>query len=340
MCTLLAVGLCFCLSSHAKENVDLIKIAENVYARIVNPDGEAVGNAGFVVLDHSVLVFDTHFTPEAGQGLLAAIRSVTPKPVLYVVNSHAHPDHTHGNQVFTDAQLIGSSAARRDVLDSDLPSLNRTTGITNSQLQKLRRDFRVESDPAQIQRMREQIKTREDYLQTMSQLKITAPFVALDDGLRIQDGNQEVRIVYLGKGHTDGDIVLFLPAPKIVFAGDLFFNDAIPNVQDAFLLPWMKTLEELLKLDADKFVPGHGTIGDKKDVRRLLDYFEALHSLVKEAVDRGDTLEQVTRDLAVPAKFSSYRFQNFFPSNVQKMYSELKALQPPAPVPAAKPVAK
>jgi glyoxylase-like metal-dependent hydrolase (beta-lactamase superfamily II) len=169
----------------------------------------------------------------------------------------------------------------------------------------------------------------------MSQLKIAAPFVAIDDGLRIHDGKEEVRILYLGKGHTDGDVVVHLPALKIAFVGDLFFNEAIPNVQDASLVPWMKTLEELLKLDVDRFVPGHGAVGNRKDVRNFLEYLQTLQSVVKTAVERGDSVEQATKDIALPDKYAAYRFRNFFPSNVQKMYAELKAIQaaaaPPAP---------
>jgi cyclase len=335
---LCVLGCAYPSLGSAKENSEITKLAENVYARVVSPDSDAVGNAGFIVLDHSVLVVDTHFTPEAGQALLAAIRAVTPKPVLYVVNSHAHADHTHGNQVFADAQLIGSSAARREVLETDLPSLNRTVAVAQSQLEKLRREIGKEKDSTQVQRLREQIKTREAYVQTMSRLTINAPYVTLDDAIRIQDGKQEVRILYLGKGHTDGDVVVYLPATGIAFVGDLFFNEAIPNVQDATILSWMKTLAEVLKLDADQFVPGHGAIGSRKDVQNFLAYLETLQSLVKTAVERGDSVEQTTRDIVLPSKYAAYRFQNFFPSNIQKMYAELKTLQTSAtpPVPPKK----
>lgn len=311
--------------------------------RVVSPDGDAVSNAGFVVLEHSVIVFDTHFTPEAGQALLNAIRSVTLKPVRYVVNSHAHADHTHGNQVFPDAQLISSTPARRDVLEEDLPSLNRTISVAQAQIDKIQHEMAKEKEPSQLQRMRELIRTRDEYIRTMSRLKIAAPFMTLDDRLRIQEGNQEIRLLCLGKGHTEGDVVMLLPAQRIAFVGDLFFNEAIPNVQDASILTWMKTLEEVLKLDADKFVPGHGGVGGRRDIQNFLSYFETLQSLVKVYVDRGDSVEQATRDITVPAKFSTYRFQNFFPSNVQKMYAELKALQigvvpvPPPAKPAPKP---
>ena len=342
ICLLILFCLLYCrTSAYSAEDGEFTKLEENVFARIVNPDGNAVGNSGVVILEHSVLVFDTHFTPEAGQQLFAAIRAVTPKPVRWVVVSHGHPDHTHGNQAFGDAQVMGSAAARRDVLESDLPSLNRTVGITRSQLESLRRDLNREKNPAQAKRLLEQIKPREDYLKTMSGLKITAPSLTIEDGARIRDGKPEVRILYLGKGHTDGDVVLFLPAQKIAFTGDLFFNEAIPNVQDASILEWMKTLKELLKLEADRFVPGHGAVGTRKDVEKFAAYFEELRVAVKEALDRGDSMEQVTRDTMLPAKYSSCRFQNFFPTNVQKMYAELKALQlseVPPKTPAPKPI--
>jgi cyclase len=210
--------LCFLLISgglfsvvQAKDNPELSKLADNVYAQVVSPDSDAVSNAGIVILDHSVLVIDTHFTPEAGQNLLSAVRSVTPKPVRFVVNTHAHADHTHGNQVFADAQLIGSTAARKDVLQMDLPSLNRTISVTQSQLERLRSEASKEGNASQAQRLRDSIRSREAYLQTMSRLKITAPFITLEDSLTVQDGKPEVRILFLGKGHTAGDVVVFLP---------------------------------------------------------------------------------------------------------------------------------
>ncbi len=327
VCLLVALeGVC-CAYGSSKEDAALTKLADDVFVQIVSPDGDAVSNSGIVILDNSVLVFDTHFTPEAGQALLAAIRPITSKPVRYVVNSHSHADHTHGNQVFPDAEVIGSTNARRDVLQVDLPSLNRTVGITQTQLEKLRQEAGKETDTVQLQRVRGQIKSREDYLQTMSRLKITAPSITLDDSLTIKDSKHEVRIMFLGAGHTEGDIVLMLPAAKIAFVGDLFFNGAIPNVQDASILQWMKTLRDVLKLNADSFVPGHGAVGSRKDVEAFLRYFEELKSLVQPGVDQGNSMEQVTREIQLPAKYSSYRFLNFFPSNVQKMYAELKALQ-------------
>lgn len=299
--------------------------------RIASPDGNAVANAGFVVLDESVLVFDTHFTPEAGAELWKVIRSITSKPIRYVINSHGHSDHTHGNQAFAEAHLIGSANARRDVMQVDIPSRDRTLSIAENQLRMLRQESKKNIDASSAARLQEQIKTREEYMQAISKLKIIAPSVIVDDTLTIRDGQKEARILYLGVGHTDGDIVLLLPELKIAFVGDLFFNKAIPNAQDGSILEWMNTLKEVAGLNAEKFVPGHGPIGTKKDVENFLAYFEELKRIVQAALDRGDSLEQATQQIQVPDKYSSYQFQNLFPANIQKMYVELKAQQPRIP---------
>jgi glyoxylase-like metal-dependent hydrolase (beta-lactamase superfamily II) len=184
-----------------------------------------------------------------------------------------------------------------------------------------------ETDATLKEQLRPQISARQELLERMSRLKILPPLLTLDDRLTLTDGKREVELRYVGVGHTDGDIILYLPAERVVFLGDLFFNAALPNTQDANWLEWTKTLEEILKIDAEHFVPGHGPVGAKKDVRAFLSYFEELRVLVEPGITRGDSMEQVLRDIQIPAKFASYRFQNFFPANVQKMYVELRALQ-------------
>ncbi len=307
---------------------DLTKLADGVYARIVEPDGNAVANSGVIVFEHGVLVFDTHFTPEAGQALRKAIESVTPKPILYLVNSHFHPDHTHGNQAFQGVPYsICSFNTRRDILQRDLPAFNRTVGAAEAQIEKMQKDLLQEKDASRKESIRAQITARQQLLARMTRLKISAPYITFDETMSIIDGGRDVSLRWLATGHTDGDIILQLPGDKIVFTGDLFFNRALPSSQDANLLGWIKALELLLKLDAERFVPGHGPVGTRRDVEDFLGYLRELRSLVEPAISRGDTLEQVLAEVTLPARYSGYRFQDFFPANVQRMYAELKALQ-------------
>lgn len=305
----------------------LTKLAEGVYARIVSPDSNAVGNAGFVVLDHFILVFDTHFTPDAGRDLLAQIRSVTGKPVRFVVNSHFHPDHTHGNQAFPGAQEISSTETRRLILENDLPARNRALSMAESQLQKMRKDVDQLQDAQLRSQMQVQIDSRRALVESLSRQKIVPPILTFDNRMIIRDGKEEVVLLHLGPGHTEGDIIMYLPAEKIAFMGDLFFNGALPSTQEAKLLEWKGTLEKALGLDADRFVPGHGSVGSKRDVQEFLAYLEALRTQVEDAITRGDTIEDLLGNTKIQSRFAHYRFQNFFPANLQKMYAELKARQ-------------
>jgi len=322
-----------------KETGEYEKLAEGVYARIARPDDESVvSNSGFVVLDKSVLVFDTHYTPEAGQALLTKIRSITSKPVRFIVNSHYHADHTHGNQVFPEScQIIGTAASRRDALQKDSASLKRALNASQEQIEKMKKEISESTDSAAKAHATAQIRVRQELVEGLSRMKLLPPVIAVEDRLIIRAGKWEVEVFSPGNGHTDGDLVLHLPAEKIVFAGDLFFNGTLPNTQDANVLEWMKTLAKLAQLDATSFVPGHGAIGKKSDVLAFLAYFEELKSMIEPAVSRGDTLDQVIRSTRVPGKYSGYRFQQFFSANVQRMYTELKA-QLPNPLPAAVPL--
>ena len=104
------------------------------------------------------------------------------------------------------------------------------------------------------------------------------------------------------------------------------------------MLPWIATLGAILKLDADVFVPGHGPVGNRDQLKQFLGYLDDLKASVEPRVSRGDSMEQVLRETQVPAKYASFDFQNFFPANVQRMYIELKELrasQAPGPVPKA-----
>ncbi len=307
---------------------DLTKLGEGIFAQVVSPDSEAVSNSGVIVLDSGVLVFDTHFTPEAGASLLEKVRAVTPHPVRYIVNSHFHPDHTHGNQAFTSArQIIGSTNARRDMLQKDLPDMNQAQTIAQGRIEQLSKELAQEPDPKKQESLRSQLNSLQGFMRRMSALRIVAPVMTFDDTLNILDAGREIDLLYLGIAHTEGDVILYIPQEKIVFMGDVFFNAAIPNVTDGSVLEWMKTLREALKLDAKTFVPGHGRVGTRGDVEEFLSYFEDLKALVEPAVTRGDSFEQVVNDVRVPSKYASYSFQNFFPSNLQKMYAELKAAQ-------------
>jgi glyoxylase-like metal-dependent hydrolase (beta-lactamase superfamily II) len=325
---ILSWGLWFVLPICNSQTRDLMRLANGVYVHLVTPDSDAVGNAGVVLLEDAVLVFDTHFTPGAGRALRQKIRRLTHLPVRFIVVSHFHPDHTHGNQSFLEAwQILGSTNTRRDMLERDLPSLNRSRELAQSDIDLKQKRIDKLNNAMLRAELTSEIIGRRRFLENLAALKIIPPAMTLDDSLTLVDRSRELQLMFLGNGHTEGDIVLLLPRERIAFLGDLFFNRGLPNTQDANIHEWMKTLAEVLELPADTFVPGHGPIATRYEVERFLDYFETLRAMLEPAVMRGDTLEQVLQDVRVPGRYGYYDFQNFFPLNVQKMYAELKALK-------------
>ncbi len=311
---------------------DLTKLAEGVFVQIVSPDSDAVSNSGIVILDSGTLIFDTHYTLESGEALFEKTKVVSTHPVRYIVDSHFHPDHTHGNQAFPGIrQIIGSTNTRRDMFQKDQAGLNQMQAIAQSQLEQLNKDLRAEQDPKLQAADRAQINEVQALIRRMSAIRLLPPTMTFDESLILVDGPRELQFLFLGAAHTDGDIILFLPQEKIAFLADIFFHDAFPNVEDASMLEWMKTLRQVLSLDARTFVPGHGQPGSRTDVENFLNYLEDLKALVEPAVARGDSLEQAVRDLHIPAKYAGYAFTKFFPSNVQKIYAELKANQQASP---------
>jgi glyoxylase-like metal-dependent hydrolase (beta-lactamase superfamily II) len=318
------------------EPPDLKKLAEGVYAHVVSPDSPFVSNSGVVLLKEAVLVFDTHFTPEGGEGLLKLIREVTSRPIRYIALSHFHPDHTHGTQAFaSDALIFASTNTRRDMLEKDLPSVNLALSLARSQIGQMRKDLDRSPGAAQKSLLRAQMESRQKLVERMARLQIRIPNATIDESLTIPDETRTLQFRLLGAGHTDGDAVLYLPQEKIVFAGDLFFNAALPSTEDSHLLEWTATLSELLKLEADIFVPGHGPVAGRKEAEEFLQYLKDLRALVEPAVQQGEPLDQVIRNSRIAAKYAAYSFQNFFPANVKKMYAELIAQQLASPPPTA-----
>ena len=314
------------------------KLTEDVYVHLAQADSDAVSNAGFVVLQNSVLIFDSHSTPEAGQRLLAQIREITSKPVRYIVNSHYHPDHTHGNQALGPAQqIIAATSARRDVLQKDIPSMNFSLRMAHTQLEKMQKELLQSKNVQEQNGLKNKIRDRREFVDRMARLKILVPTMTVDDRLDLHDSTLNLELLYLGRGHTDGDLVLFIPKHRIAFTGDLFYNSALPYTQDASLLEWVTTLGELLKLEADIFVPGHGPGGTRDNVKEFKSYLEDLKAMVEPGVARGDTMQQILRDVHLPPRYASFKFQNFFQANLQKMYVELKSRLPSPPDPPKKP---
>ncbi len=302
----------------------LEKLAEGVFA--ISPTAAAfdswqsISNSGAVVLEDCVLVYDSHWTPELAEEAMKLLREHTDLPVRYVVSSHFHGDHTGGYWAYGKEVEILSHQATRDRLVAGFPGLaDKLRGEIAQQ------DSQIAAipDPTQRARMENFRNTNQQLLERVEEAG-SSPFPSLtfQESLALHRGTP-TEIHFLGRGHTDGDAVLFLPEHGIAFLGDLLFTRTLPNVADGHTREWIETLERVLELGATRFVPGHGALSGEQEVRELIEYLKWLRGAVKPFVRDGKSVEEAQAGIALPEKYADYEFPMMFPFGIAKVYSEL-----------------
>jgi glyoxylase-like metal-dependent hydrolase (beta-lactamase superfamily II) len=215
-------------------------------------------NIAVVLGDDGVLVVDTRVSHRQADEILRDMRELTPLPVRAVVNTHGHSDHAFGNARFRPAPIWGQTRAASMVRDTGDRQLRATAAAI----------------PELAEELAEVVLDPPDHL---FDEQAVVPFDA---------GGRTVELRYLGRGHTDNDVVVLVPDAGVLLAGDLLENDATPYFGDAFPLDWPVTVERLVDLATGAVVPGHGTIGDRAFAVRQMTEFRGVAELAS-LVHRG-----------------------------------------------------
>src|SRR5438046_3173969 len=248
------------ISPKADEDFQLVKVAEGVYAAIAKSGGLASGNAGFVIGDDGVLVFDTFFTPAAIEELIGEIAAQTRQPIKYAVNSHYHLDHTGGNQVLAERGV--PIIAHDNVLKWQTVK-NKRFVPAPEELQKRKSDAekQLNDTPEDQKDKRAQLERTIRRVDAMMAIKLTNPTKTFSTGtMKLKLGKREVILATL-PGHTGGDVFAYVPDANVVFMGDLGWSKTLPNLVDATVNDWIPTLDQILKhYPVAKYVPGHRNV--------------------------------------------------------------------------------
>jgi glyoxylase-like metal-dependent hydrolase (beta-lactamase superfamily II) len=215
-------------------------------------------NIGVVLGEEGALVVDTRATHQHADELLADLRRLTPLPARVVVNTHGHWDHCFGNARFRPAPIWGHVRCAE---------MMRLTG---------------ENQRARISEASAELAVG------LAEVVIDPPDQTFEDTatVEIERGGRSVELRYLGRGHTDNDIVVLVPDADVLFAGDLLENNATPFFGDGYPLDWPATAEELVDLVTGAVVPGHGDVGDRAFAIRQMTEFRTVAELAK-LVHRG-----------------------------------------------------
>lgn len=270
----LAVWAAACANAQETPAVEAQRVSKTAfYVQGLSALGSAanqnyISNAGFVITETSVVVIDALGSPAIADKLIQQIRQLTPLPISHVILTHYHADHIYGLQALKaqGAKVVAHRAA--------LNYLNSDTA--EQRLAASRHDFApwINND------------TR---------------LVRADEWL---DGDREFRIggvtflvKAVGPAHTPEDLVVYLPAEKVLFAGDLVFRNRIPFVGQANSQLWMQAIQTLLAFDTVAIVPGHGPVSDKakQDMQQTYDYLAYLRKVMGEAALNLDPFEEAYR---------------------------------------------
>ena len=271
------------------------------------------GNSTIIINDKDVVVFDATGSPKGARRIVQKIKELTDKPVRYLINSHGHGDHTLGNQVFVEnfpmCEIISRTETRK-YMSAPKGATGADKGIayvyeyeSEEGMERRREYFEGE-----IERIKKEAKPgyekvlynvkeyfehdlhlrRQEYLT----LTVTAPTFTFENKLSIYRGEREIQLIYLGIGDTPGDVWLYLPKEKILCAPDAVVHP-IPYGFSRNPFEWVKTLRKAMLIDFDMLIPGHGEIQyDKKYVSMVIELLESMHKQIKEAVNKGMSLEE------------------------------------------------
>ncbi len=290
-----------------EKKITWTQLSENAYAYTAEGDP----NSGVVIGDDGVLIVDTTATPAMAQDLIAKIRSVTDKPIKYVVLSHYHAVRVLGASAYfaEGAQQVIASRGTYEMI------VERGEADMKSEIERFPRLFAgVETVPG-----------------------LTWPTLVFEKEITLFLGKLEVRIMHPGAGHTKGDTVVWLPSQKVLFSGDLVEYEAACYCGDAQLAQWPDTLEALRALEPEKLLPGRGpalTTGD--EVNRGLDYTRdfvtTLYAQGRKAVEKKLDLKAamaLAREAMDPKFGHVFIYEHCLPFDVSRAFDEASGITHP-----------
>lgn len=310
------------------------KIAKDIYA-VIRKEPPSLWfnpNTVFIIGKKDVIVVDSNISSEYTKAVLAELKKLTDKPVRYVINTHWHEDHIIGNHVYRDAFPNVEFIGHKSTL-TDLPTIgagNRKGSVENGKgfVSLLKTQLEKAEDLAG-QKMTEEerlgyssdIKLIESYLAEAANFQIILPTITVDDRLELNDGKRKIEILFLGRAHTGADLVVYLPKEKIAACGDLIVLPVPLIGSTSYPLEYGATLENLLKLNAQIIIPGHGAVQrDDSYIRLMIRLLNSIKQQTEAAVQRGESLEQLRKSVnleefrkafAGDSQHKSFIFQNY-----------------------------
>jgi glyoxylase-like metal-dependent hydrolase (beta-lactamase superfamily II) len=304
---------------------DFTEVAPGVHVAIARGVPYYVANSVVIVGGNEVLLVDSSAGPGEGAALRDAIRTVTTKPVRYIVDTHFHFDHALGHAAFPGVVTLGHVGTRAGLaMGTRQPTLASNIAALPGRAAAMRTQATSEPDASKREALLKDAASTEAYGKALAAFVAMPSDVTFPDQATIWLGTREVRLLHLGRGHTAGDTVVYLPAERVVCTGDLF-NGYIGYMGDAFVDEWATTLGRLAELDFQTVVAGHGKPFTGKDRIALVqaclrDLWRQADTLKREGVAAKDAAGRI--DLRAHAvSFPALATVGFNPLAVERIYA-------------------
>jgi cyclase len=288
------------MSGHAREAVAApyaVEVADGVFAYI-QPDGSWwLNNTGFVRGNADVVAIDATSTERRTRSLLTAIGERTKLPVRTLVNTHHHGDHTNGNCLFGDAVVVGHRRCREGVMAQVIGGLEQVFGPVD-----------------------------------WGDLEIRPPSVVFDDRMDVFAGDRRIELHHVGTpAHTTGDVVGWLPADRVLFAGDLVFNGGTPFVLMGSVMGAIEACERLRSFGAETVVPGHGEVCGPEAIDGMERYLRFVQDVALRALDAGLSPLDAARETDL-GDFAELHDRERIAGNLHRAMLELGGAERGAPI--------
>lgn len=275
----------------------LEEVASGVFAYIHGRTGWDVCNSGFIETDAGVMVIDAMMVSRMVQAYLKALRTVTDKPIRYLVNTHHHLDHCFGNQFYAPAEVVSHRGCRESMLARgiDVPALQGQWP---------------------------------QYADDWPEVRLTPATLTYEDKMVIHFGDKVIELLHPGAAHTYGDTLIYLPKEKVLFIGDVAFHYLTPLAADGHISRWIRVLERIIRhMDVTTVVPGHGPVGDKTALVETLRYLRIIKRTSRLQLERGASVEEAALAMRLDA-FAGWTEPERVLRNVRRMYQELRGELP------------
>jgi cyclase len=306
----------------------LNEVRPGVYVAIGGGVPYYVANSVVIVGDDAVLLVDSGPGPNEARVLRAAIRSVTALPIRYVVDTHFHFDHALGDPAFPEAVTIGQAATRAGLaLGNRQPTLAANLERMPARVADLRAQAESQAGQTKRTQLLAQADALEAYRRELADLVPAPSQITFESQLTLWLGGREVRILHLGRGHSAGDTVVFLPDERLICTGDLF-NGYIGYMGDAYVDEWADTLARLAELDFVTVIPGHGRPFEGKDAIApvqdcLRDLWRQAAALKQQGLSAGEAAQRI--DLTAHARrFPGLAKPGYNPTAVERIFQVIE----------------